>query len=459
MKTNTKTGVLLLTLVMAAAEAKGGELEGPSAPAPQVITLAEAQQLAVRRNPGSKNLGELVYQADMRIRGAWSLLLPHLSANGSVTRNQREVALEFPDFSAFDPADPTAPLPTSETVIQEQWGQSFGFTANMTLFDPRSIPLIKNTHDSADLARLTAKRRKNDLLYAVTAAYYQVHSMSEMIAAAEENLALAEELERVSTARVEAEQGTRIDILRAELQVFGARKELDNASDALQLAKSALAHLIGHRGDFNVAGPGRVESVEGDLGALTDRALADRVELGEAALAETIAARSKTETWMKWLPAFDVTYDWSWSSAEGFSGEHDQWMLIFGARWSLFEGGGRIAELKSRESQVRMARNDLEQAKLDIRADVEQAFVDVGQRQRNVELAEKQTALARENQRLVDQQYRAGIATSLDAQDAATELHSQRITRVLERLQYDIAQLALRRAVGEYHSLAAVDPR
>jgi len=415
MKPLATTTTLLLALVAALVEAAAGELEGPAAPPDKIVTLAEAQELAARRSPSARNLDELVYQADMDIRRAWAMLLPHLSAKGSVTRNKDEVALQFPDFSAFDPADPTAPLPTSQTVIQEKWGQAFGFTANMTLFDPRSVPLIKNTHDYDDLSRLTARRLKNDLLYAVTAAYYQVHSMQELIGVAEKNLSLAEELEQVSAERKEAGLGNKIDLLRAELQVVRARKELDNARDADRLARSALA--------------------------------------------ETIAERSETEIKMRWLPAFDVTYDWSWSSAEGFAGEHDSWMLIFGARWSLFEGGGRIAELKAVQSRTRMAQNDLEQLRLDIRAEVEQAYIEVGRQRRNVEIADVQNDLAEENLTLVDKQYRAGAATSLDALDAATELHNQRVARVLERLRYDVAMLSLSKAIGEYHSLAAVEPR
>lgn len=449
--------LLALALTLAVEGASAEQPEGPRAPAPRVVTLAEAQQVAASHNPGARNLEELVFQADMEIRRAWSALLPQLGARGSVTRNQREVTLEFPDFSAFDPTNPAAPLPTTETVIQEKWGQAFGLTASMVLFDPSSIPIIKNAHDSAELARLTAKRRKNDLLFAVTAAYYQVHSMQELIIVARQNLELARALKDVSVERQRAGLGNRIDVLRAELQSTRARKELDNALDAQRDAKAALARLLGLEGEFEIAGPAEVAEVDGDLGTLTHRALNDRIDVREATLAEAIADRGEAEAWTRWLPVFDVTYDWSWSSAEGFTGEHAQWMLMFGARWSLFEGGGRIAALRVRQSRTRMARNDLAQVELDIRAEVEHAYLEVGKQRRNIELSEEQTALAEENLTLVDEQYRAGTASSLDALDAATELHNQRVTRVLERLRFDVSLLTLGRAVGEYHSLATVE--
>jgi outer membrane protein TolC len=458
MNNNITAMTLAACVLTVSAGAAAVELEGPSAPAKRSISLAETQQLAARRNPSMKDANERVYQADMMIYRAWSMLLPHLSANGSIVRNQDEIALAFPDFSAFDPADPAAEIPMDEVVIQELWGQSFGFSANMTLFNPRSIPLIKNAGDSADLSRLAAQVQRNDVLFAVTSAYYQVHSMRQLIDVADENVVLAEELVRVSTARKRAGQGIEVDVLRAEIQLTRAQKALADAKDAHAIAKTALAHLTGIEGAFDVAGPEQVDAVDGELAELTDRALVDRVEVDAAALERRIARRSRSETLMKWLPVFDVTYNWSWNSAAGFSGEHDQWTLIFGASWSLFEGGGRIAEAKARQSQMRMAENRIDQLRLDIRAEVERAYLEANRSKRNVDLAEKQTELAERNHSLISEQYRVGLTTSLDALDSATELSNQRVSRVVERLRYDIALLALSKSVGEYSSLAPATP-
>ena len=85
-----------------------------------------------------------------------------------------------------------------------------------------------------------------------------------------------------------------------------------------------------------------------------------------------------------------------------------------------------------------------------------QSYQEVVQRHRNVDLAEKQVALAEENHTLISRQYQVGIVSSLDVLDASTELATKRITQVLERLQYDIAVLKLRKAAGEYSALALV---
>ncbi len=432
--------------------------EGPASPAPKTITLAQARRMAVQTHPAIRDIEESVTRADLTLTRAWSILLPNVGVTGQVVMNQHEVSLAFPDFSTFDPANPGA-METEETVIQEKWQKELGIQANMTLFNPRAIPLIKNAKENAELSRLTARRKKNDLIFAVTAAYYQLHSMKEMVKVAGENLTLANEFLRQAEARMAAGQITRLDVLRAEMQVTQADKQVDDAEDAVRLARTGLAYLIGERGPFDIAGPGRVDAPTADLPQLKSRAAVQRIELKEAETAERMAKREETETWMKWLPAFDVTYNWRLSSAAGFSGENANWMLIFGAKWSLFEGGGRIAELRSRQSLSRSARSRLQQLALGIGESVEKSYIQADMKKRNVALAEEQVALAEENHQLVAKQYDAGIVTSLDMLAAATDLSDQRVRRVVEQLQYDLALLTLEKDLGEYHSLSAANPR
>jgi len=301
--------------------------------------------------------------------------------------------------------------------------------------------------------------RKNELLFAVTSAYYQVHTAKEVVGVYRENRALAAEFLRLSEARVKAGQGTGIDVLRARLQLMDAEKVLDDASDGVASARIALARLIGAEGEIDVAGPEQVTPVTLDVRELADRAVSSRAEVAAADIGTRIAERSRVETWMKWLPAFDVTYAWSWSSASGFSGENDTWMLIFGARWNLFDGGGRIAESKSRASELRAAKNTRANAEVQIREQVEQLAIEVRKQRRNVDIAEQQVEVAEESHRQVVRQYEAGLATSLELHDAEIELARIKISRVIGRLGYDLAILALEKSVGEYSSLASVAPR
>jgi outer membrane protein TolC len=280
--------------------------------------------------------------------------------------------------------------------------------------------------------------------------------MREMIAAASENLESARHFQRLSEARMGVGQSNKIDVLRARLRVMDAEKDLANAKDGYEKAKIALARLVGIEERFDIVDPEAAAPISGKVDELTERALENRVELEVAALDREIAERSETEAWMQWLPAFDATYAWNWSSAGGLADANDSWMLIFGAKWDLFMGGSRIAEIKSRKSSIRMAGYGREQLVQDIRQEVEQGYLNVKQQRRNLELAGEQVRVAEQNEYFVTRQYEVGMASSLDLVNAAGELSDKRIAMVLDRLEYDIAVLTLRKAVGGYHALATI---
>ncbi len=449
--------VLMMSMALPAWAAKDSPAYDGDGP---TLSLGQAHKMALAHNYNIKNLQETIRQADILIWQAWSILLPNLSMNGSVTRNEKELAMMTPDLS--DPAALTAmlsgsgdSLPMTKIVMQEKWGKSFGFTANMALFNARSIPLLRNAYANVDLTNFNARYQKNELLFAVTAAYYNVQTMKEMIFVAEENLKNASEFHKLSEARLRVGQGTRIDLLRAEIERTNADKELKNAKDSLTLAKTSLAFLIGQKGPYSIEEPVKAKAVSGNLDDISQKAVKDRLDLKASRLSVEMAERDKLETWMKYIPTFNVTYNWTWNSAAGFSGEKDSWALIFGASWSIFEGGMREAELCERASKIRQARNSARQMGLDVREDVETALLELDKGERNVELAAKQLDLAQESYDLVHRQYENGLASSLDLLDAQTALNNAKTGKVLEELQRQLAVLTLNKAAGEINPLVS----
>ncbi|RJO71861.1 MAG: TolC family protein [Myxococcales bacterium] len=456
MKTLRVVSAFILAAAVAAAPAGAlfAQENGP------VVTLEQARKLALQFNPSIQNVGERIYQSEMLIYKAWAMLLPSFSADGSVTLNDKKVAIEFPDLTNVDPADLLAggDLPLSESVIQERWGQNVGFTANMAIFNARSIPLLKNAYDNEDFARASGRHQKSDLLFAVASAYYQINSAKEMVKAAEQNLENAREFLRLSRARLDVGQATKIDLLRAELDVKEQEKQLKNAQDAHALAKTALSYLIGVKEPYETAVPEPVAAVQDGRNALIEKALTDRLDLRAAHLAEEMTQREKIDTWVKWVPTFDVTYNWMWDSAAGFSGEHDSWRLIFGAKWDLLDGGLRIAELYERDSKIREAANNSRQLDLNIRQEVDTNLRELAKSRRNVEMAGEQARLAEETHHLVTRQYEIGLATSLDVLAARTQLGNARVGLIMEKLQHDLNALTLNKAVGEYDPLLKESP-
>lgn len=437
------------------------------------LTLDQAHRMAIGRNYDVKQIDEAIRQAEIITYQAWTILSPNISAGAAITRNDKEIEFGFPDMEALingavsqavaeamgKPPPPVTPPGEGETtVIQDLWSEHYDLSINMTLFNARSIPLVKNAYDNLEASRLLGRHKRNELLFAVTAAFYGVKASKEALDLSREDLGRAEAFLELARARQAVDQGVKIEVMRAELEVMEAGKGVENAGDALKMAKTGLAYLIGLEGDFELTGPPRARPVTGEIEALQVRALKDRLDLSATRLRLTMARRSRTETWTKWVPALDVTYNHAWDSATGFSGEHDSWRLIFGARWALFDGGRKVAELAERASLARQAQYAVSGIALSIKEEVEKGVLELKKRERNLGLADRQVALAEESHRLVQQSYEHGLGTSLELLDASTTLSAARRGRILEALRRDLAALSLNKAVGMYNPLASGKP-
>jgi outer membrane protein, multidrug efflux system len=426
-----------------------------------LISLERAQQLARKNNPSFRNLDEQIYQSEVLIKSAWAMLLPTVSATAQLIRNRSESSMAFPAFAS--PAfkqwvnDDTGSVPFpmgDEIVIQKKWQSSIGLTTNVTLFNARSIPLIQNAYDMVDQQRLKAQTARNDLLFAVTSAYYQIANLRELVNVYADNITVAKESLRMAEARKLVGQGTQIDVMRAQIQLKEMEQTLADAVDAYNTAKRSLALFIGVKGDFQLVMPRQIQDVEQTEASLTDSALSNRVELRSAEMDVVLARRMGEETRNKWIPKFDATFKVDLSNVEGFSGEKANWMLIFGMNWSIFEGGARLAERDERASKIRMAQNQIDQLKLDIKTDVANKVQDKISKQRKLEVSGELVALAEENHKMISKQYEVGMANSLELTDAANELANKKVMRVVAKLEYELALLTLGKTVGEYSSLA-----
>ncbi len=423
----------------------------PLPPSLPVITLKEAQDKALLHTHDIKTLRELKYQSDMAVYQAWSMLLPNIAAEGSIIRNQHEVVVALPTGQTLPSGEPAPPM---EIVIQDLWAKSVGFGINLMLFNPQSIPIIKLAKDSVEKQRLQNQIAKNEILFAVTSAYYQVYAMEEMIKAAEENVAVAEIFLKHATHLKNAGQATKIDTNRAEMQVLNAKQGLEDTLFAQKQALVALKFLIGEDKEFELQGPEELAPSEKNLEALQQDAANRRLELKEASIQRAMAERARKQTLTKFLPVFDATYSWSWSSAGGFTGSNVNWMLIFGAKWTLLQGGYRIAEYQSRKSQIRMAEINAEKIVHQLKQEVETNYIKMRQHQRDVDMAEQKAELAENNYQLISKQFDAGIISSLEVSNASSELASSKLIRVYKRLLYDLSVLTLEKSAGEYNSLA-----
>jgi outer membrane protein len=251
---------------------------------------------------------------------------------------------------------------------------------------------------------------------------------------------------------VEKGANPEIDLLRTRTELANARKELNGANNAVDLAYSALKNLLiipleksVHLTEALVRSP----RPEADLSSLTELALLQRPELSamdfQIAAAEQVLKAAKGE----YLPtiALEGRYEYMEGDFRNMEGG-DHWTIGVGAQLPIWNWGETAANVREAKSQLVQVRIQRDKTTDHIRLEVRQAFLDLGKAEKNIEAAESALNTAKEAYRQAKARYRAGEGTNTDVLDVRTALSRAEANHTQALFDYNVALAALNRAVG-----------
>lgn len=444
----------------------------PRPPRLPTLSLDEAMREAQARNLDLQASRARLDQARQQHWKAWSYYLPQASAGASYTHNDLpDVTFALPSAFAIrdvgapapgsaSPALPGAPTPYAliptgyeSFIIQKQNQLAAQFEVTQALLAPQAWFGIAAASAGERAAEQSIEGVRRQILFGVAQAYYGAASLVQVVAIQERQLAIALAHERDARVRYEAGTTPKVTLLRAEIDRARAEQDLKRAQNSYQGAKVSLATLLDRaQVDFDVGLPPSPE-LPPDLDALAREAPRLRPEVQAAESNLVVAERSHDGVLARYAPNVGAFARWQWANLSGFTGKYATWALGVAISWDLFDGGLREADLREAAARVREA--DASRASVRAKAveEVERARLDLDSAVANREKAKEQLALARENQKLVDVNYRAGAATYIEVTDANAALLSAELTQVSEALAADLAGLRLLLAAGVF------DPR
>ncbi len=443
-----------------------------SLPAPQgpVLSLDDAL-----RETQAKNLDLRVAQARLDQSRelhwkAWSAFLPQVIAGATLTHNNLpDVTFPLPTGYAIrdlgapgaEQATPGLPgaatnlalVPTAvdEVIIQKQNTLGAQIQLTQPLFAPGAWYGIAASRAAERLAADNTEGARRDIVFGTAQAYYGAAGMKQVVLVQERQLAIAQDHERDARVRYEAGSTPKVTLLRAEIDRARAEQDLKRAQNSYLSAKISLATLLDRKAaEFEVAVPPSPELPRDD-GALEDAAARDRPDVQAAGEALTVAQRNRAGVYTRYLPTLGAFGRAQYANTTGFSGQTTTWAVGLALNWTLLDGFVRESDLRETSARVREAEALQLGALSRARDEVRRGRLDLDSAVANREKAKEQLALARENQRLVDVNYRAGAATYLEVSDANTTLLAAELTQVSESLNADLSSLRLLKAAGAFN--------
>lgn len=477
MRAGAKPPLIVVCAIASCAAFLGVSEAQASSTSTTTLTLEDAYARARSRSVELLTARERIVQAELQVDRAWALLKPTLSAsftyrhtepgtdpievppifslsNVSEACSLGEGAMDF-DLAACGAAvqaELRRVRETPSTVYEfPQDTASFRATVRWDVFNGRSFPLLSNAQDGVELEGHRAKAEENRLMLNVARAYLGAVAAGDAVQVAERAEARARA--RVALAEERSKVGEQVPkILEVErLGLAQAAIDVRRAQNTVLQAKLALAFAIGDE-----APPGAlVRPPPPQLPAETfDELIAEarqsREDVRVAQVALTVADRARTDVWWRFAPTVALFASFRYSTLAGLADRHDSWSMGVNARWNLYDGGLRYADLAEAASNERIARATLERVERAVAQDVVRARLKLEAATVTVERAQAVRALTEARTSLARTQTEAGSARPLDlaeAEDAERDAEAAVISTTLER---DAAVLELLSAVGRF---------
>jgi HAE1 family hydrophobic/amphiphilic exporter-1 len=370
------------------------------------------------------------------VRQAWSEALPRLEANVSVQYTRDPGLRNSPFFSRLlegpDALPPEALLPFSFTnyvyrLDLEQPIYTFG----------RVSHAIRGAREEFAGIQQDVRTVENQVARDVAVACYALLLSSEQLRVLEtERKARERQLQQVQD-RYDVEDATRLDVLRSQVALANLRPELLAAANAVEVASARVNETLGRpvvepveiTETLQVPEPRpRVARFE----ALMELAEEHRPELRRYRQTRRVYEERVGVTRSDTLPSLDANFSWGINT---FAVENLKdfglrtWTAGVNMKWTLFDGWATDAVVRQLRSQSTQNAHQEQAFRLDLARQVEQALGDWRRALEAAGVAELAVEQAQEAERVAEESFRWGAATTLDLVEAERGLREAQWNR------------------------------
>jgi len=387
----------------------------------RILDLQSAQRIAAQDNPTIAAAEARVRQAEERVWQARSAYFPQLSASGSGTRS----ILSENAYSASLNNNPSADDTT------DLYGARL--TATWTLFNGFAR---EYSNLSARYGRESTEEARKDtlriLMSSVAASYYNAQLALENIIIAEANAAFNRRQLEDANARYRVGTGSLSDVLNFEVQINSAKANLIRAKQQYELAAFGLAALMGipdailppHIELSKLEAEHQAELTAPDAQTLIQYALGHRPDVQRAyhAVAQSKAGVGAARA--GFFPSVNLTGTFDANQMDSMDFEQDDFgkSVALNFSYPLFAGGYNRARVSEARSGVAEAQSNLENAKINVKAEVASSVATLISAQEQLALQRSNAKLVQQVRDLVEKEYAAGQASLVRLNEAQRDL-------------------------------------
>lgn len=452
----------------------------------QSLSLDEAIQIALKQNPRVRQYQERVAQKQDADRAAWGHFLPSIRLQASYNhlndplridldpireammtlqaKNQTEFANVYGIVQgqpALTPAQRAglygqyygqldALLPPFEQTLKEQDYKSAALVGVQPLFmGGKLIAAKKYASAEKQAAVVESEQVRNDIFQQTVDQYMAAVVMQKVVQTRQE--VLQGMRRHREDARRLFEEGliARYHLLRAEVAVADAERNLDDDQGKLDLAYLALANTLGlpEGADVHASDTLCFKMQDDSLTALLLQADKQQPLLRLLDQKKKVVNQKYAVVRAEYLPEVAGFGKYE-MYPEFLSALEPRWVVGVQLNWSLFNGGKRFYQLQ----EAKHLRNEVDyltlHANRQVNLWVQKSWRDVHMARERYEKLAASLALAEENLRLNEKRFQSGLGTSLEVVDAQLSLERIQVERISSLYAYYRAKVDLYTAIG-----------
>ncbi len=414
--------------------------ESPSRQNPLELRLSmrDAMQAAVNKNPTVQIFQERVTQAEEQAFTQRGALLPNLSARISGARRRLFLG-------SFGARGGVTPRDFYESRV----------TLNQNLFSLSLIQRWRAARTNIEVAGLDSATQKMDTMAVVALAYLEALRVQKSVLARMADVKLNNQLLRLALERKSVGMATQLDVTRAKVQLENEKQRLLIARNDYGSATLNLSRGIGLSFDVKLILTDDLTLVRVPPQTVEEAlqiARQHRVELKAQKKRERLAELTLSSVVMERVPSLSGTGDLGViGNQPGDALTTDNIQILLSV--PLFDGGQREGRISEQRSLLRLEAIRTKDVEKQVGLEVRDALLTLKSTQQQVAVAKEGLRLSFQELYLARQRFAVGLATNIEVTDAQTRVAQARDNLIEALFNFNASRVDLARAQGRLDDL------
>ena len=392
--------------------------------AAEVLTLEQAINMALKKNPLLAASRSEVDAAHARVTQATASYYPQISASSGYDHIRNDT--ENRSSNSEDGVD----------------NYAAGLSVSQLLYDFGKTPAqVQKSSQGLESTRNDLQTVEQTLVRDVKQFYFEALKNQQLVHVREEALNVRKKHLAQSRALYKEGMRPKIDVTRGEVEVSQAKLQWVIARYGLRRSLIALEKLLGgppNLGTYVLAQEIPTSQAPLALDTLIDLALDRRTELTAYKAQITAAEADLLSAERSAYPSLNATGSYRYSG-DDFPLDQEsthRWQVGIHLNWPLFTGYRQTGQVSESEANVSRLNALYENQVLSVIEEVTRALLTVNEAEEAIKTAETALRQAEENLDMAEGRYQAGVSDAIELSDAQvlyTESRSSLVQAVYER--------------------------